>query len=159
MQKLLTFLLIVTLWFGWVQPAPVNAALLTPCKSNPAFMERAKNAMTDTAKARFERYGQLMCGQEGLPHLIVDGSLAHAGEFVIPGILFLYIAGWIGWVGRVYLQSIKRTDNPEQREIIIDVPKAIGIMLTGFVWPLAALREWVMGELTAKDDEISVSVR
>lgn len=161
MQRLFALFLAVTLWFGFVAAAPVDASTLTPCKDSAAFQERAKISQSATAKQRFEFYGNsgVMCGEEGLPHLIVDGSLAHAGEFLIPSILFLYIAGWIGWVGRAYLQAIKKTDSAEEKEIIIDVPLAIKYMLTGFAWPLAALKELTTGELTAKDNEIPISVR
>jgi photosystem I subunit 3 len=57
------------------------------------------------------------------------------------------------------LQSAKKDSNPEEQEIIINVPKAISFMLTGFTWPLAALRELTTGQLTAKDEEIPVSPR
>jgi hypothetical protein len=30
-------------------------------------------------------------------------------EFVIPGVLFLYITGWIGWVGRKYVRYASTT--------------------------------------------------
>lgn len=159
MRRLFALILVISLWFGFVQTAPAAASVLTPCKDNPAFIQRAKAATTDQAKARFERYSQVMCGDEGLPHLIVDGSLAHAGEFLIPSVLFLYIAGWIGWVGRAYLQAAKKTSTPEEQEIIIDVPTAVKFMLSGFAWPLMALKEFTTGELTAKDNEIPVSVR
>jgi photosystem I subunit 3 len=36
--------------------------------------------------------------KEGLPRIIASGQWDHANEFVIPGVLFLYITGWIGWV-------------------------------------------------------------
>jgi photosystem I subunit 3 len=32
-------------------------------------------------------------------------------------------------------------------------------MLSGFTWPLAAIKELVSGELTAKEEEIPVSPR
>lgn len=159
MGRLFALVLAVTLWFGVVPIAPAHAYNLTPCKDNAAFVQRAKNSASATAPQRFERYGDLLCGDDGLPHLIVDGSLAHAGEFLIPSILFLYIAGWIGWVGRAYLQAVKKEGSPEENEIIINVPLAVKFMLSGFLWPLAAVKELTTGELTAKDDEIPVSVR
>jgi photosystem I subunit 3 len=159
MRRLFALILVLSLWFGFVQTPSAQASVLTLCKDNPAFIQRAQAATTDQAKARFERYGQVMCGDEGLPHLIVDGSLNHAGEFLIPSILFLYVAGWIGWVGRAYLQWARKSDKPEENEIIIDVPKAVGFMLTGFAWPLAAIKELTTGELTAKDTEVPVSPR
>lgn len=159
MRRLFALILAITLWIGFVPTPPANAYNLTPCSESAAFQERAQTSQSATAKQRFEAYSSLMCGDEGLPHLIVDGSLAHAGEFLIPSVLFLYIAGWIGWVGRAYLITVRKSDSPEEKEIIIDVPLAVKIMLTGFAWPLAALKELTTGELTAKDDEIPVSVR
>ncbi|WZZ35564.1 hypothetical protein YC2023_018965 [Brassica napus] len=50
----------------------------------------------------FNNYGKygLLCGADGIPHLMVNGDQRHWGEFITPGLLFLYIAGWIGLVGR-----------------------------------------------------------
>ncbi|MBE9098489.1 Photosystem I reaction center subunit III [Vacuolonema iberomarrocanum] len=157
MRKLFALGLALVLWVGFVPAA--SAYNLTPCADSPAFQQRAAQATTDQAKARFDRYSQVLCGEDGLPHLIVDGSFAHLGEFIIPSILFLYITGWIGWVGRAYLISTKKEKSPEMSEIIIDVPRALKIMSTGFVWPLAAVKELTSGELTAKDNEITVSPR
>lgn len=162
MRRLFAAILAVTLWISFV---PVASAYdLVPCKDSPAFKALAQNARSTngdpaSAKARFERYSQAMCGPEGYPHLIVDGRLDRAGDFLIPSVLFLYIAGWIGWVGRSYLQAAKKSDSPEEKEIIIDVPKAIALMLSGFLWPLAALKEITTGEMFAKEDEITVSPR
>ncbi len=149
--------LVFFLWVGFVSPA--SAYNLTPCGDTPAFQQRAAKATTGQAKARFQNYSTLLCGEEGLPHLIVDGSAGHIGEFIIPSILFLYIAGWIGWVGRAYLISVRGEKEPEMAEIIIDVPRAIKIMTSGFLWPLAAVQEFTTGKLTAKDNEITVSPR
>ena len=91
--------------------------------------------------------------------MIVDGRLDRAGDFLIPGILFLYIAGWIGWVGRAYLQAIKNESDTETKEIQIDLGLALPIITTGFAWPVAAVKELLSGELTAKDSEITVSPR
>ncbi|HEY9650054.1 MAG TPA: Photosystem I reaction center subunit III, partial [Coleofasciculaceae cyanobacterium] len=146
MRRLLALIFAVTLWFSCVTPASADVSGLVPCKESKAFQQRAKSARPttddpDSGKKRFERYSEALCGPEGLPHLIVDGRLNRAGDFLIPSVLFLYIAGWIGWVGRAYLQSIKKDKDPELKEIVIDVPKAVSYMLTGFTWPLAALKE------------------
>lgn len=164
MRRLLALFFAVTLWFGFVTPASADVSGLVPCKESKAFQQRAKDALNTTAdpdsgKKRFERYSEALCGPEGLPHLIVDGRLSHAGDFLIPSILFLYITGWIGWVGRSYLQTIKKGSDPEMKEVVIDVPLAIGKMLTGFAWPLAAVGEFLSGQLTAKEEEIPVSPR
>lgn len=110
---------------------------------------------TDTKEmfVRFDNYGKygLLCGSDGLPHLIVNGDQRHWGEFITPGILFLYIAGWIGWVGRSYLRAISGEKKPAMKEIIIDVPLASRIIFRGFIWPVAAYREFLNGDLIAKD--------
>lgn len=162
MRRLFALVLVVCLWIGFAPSASADAVSgLVPCSESPAFQQRAQSARTTltTPEERFGRYSQALCGPEGLPHLVVDGRLDHAGEFLIPGILFLYIAGWIGWVGRAYLQDIKKDARTEEREIIIDVPRALKFMLTGFTWPLAALKELTTGELTAREDEVPVSPR
>ncbi len=161
MQRLFALILAITLWFGFTPSQPAHAFNLTPCSENAAFAQRAKTSVSPTAPQRFDFYAKsgLLCGEDGLPHLIVDGSLKHAGEFLIPSILFLYIAGWIGWVGRAYIQAVKKTDSPELNEVVIDVPLAVKISLSGFAWPLMALKEFTTGELTAKDNEITVSPR
>lgn len=162
MRRLFALVLAVALWVSFVPTA--SAYDLTPCSDSAAFQQRAKTSVAtspnpEQAKARFARYSEALCGEDGLPHLIVDGNLAHAGEFLIPSVLFLYIAGWIGWVGRAYLQDAKKAKKPAEKEIIIDVPVALKFMLGGFLWPLAALKEMTSGEMYANDNEITVSPR
>jgi photosystem I subunit 3 len=159
MRRLFALLLVLFLWLHFAPPASADVAGLTPCGENKAFVQRAANAKTPQAKARFESYSKVLCGTDGLPHLIVDGRWSHAGEFLIPSVLFLYIAGWIGWVGRAYLIKVRGGKDPEMNEIIINVPLAIQCMLTGFAWPLAAFGEFASGKLVAKESEITVSPR
>ncbi|KAI6672460.1 hypothetical protein NL676_000366 [Syzygium grande] len=127
------------------QPAAADIAGLTPCKESKQFAKREKQqlrklesslklyapdsapalaikATMEKTKRRFDNYGKqgLLCGTDGLPHLIVSGDQRHWGEFITPGILFLYIAGWIGWVGRSYLIAIRGEKKPTEKEIIID---------------------------------------
>ena len=127
--------------------------------STPPFLAIQKQI--DKTKMRFDRYGRagLLCGTDGLPHLITDGRWNHAGEFVFPGLLFIYITGWIGWVGRSYLQAVAKTSKPAEKEIIIDVPLAIKFSASGFTWPLAAWQEFTSGNLLASSDDITVSPR
>lgn len=164
--------------------AKADVAGLTSCKESPVFTKRleasvrkletrlnkyetgtppaiALEQQIDRTKQRFERYSNsgLLCGKDGLPHLITDGRWSHSIEFVIPGILFLYISGWIGWVGRKYVRAVAETSNPAQQEIIIDVPLALKIMSGGFLWPISAWQEYVSGALLAKDSEVTVSPR
>jgi photosystem I subunit 3 len=180
---------ILSLSFGLVNvnPTSANAALenLKPCKTSPAFQKRLKSSVKklenrlklytpdskeadflnkeiEATKMRFERYGNsgLLCGKEGLPRIIATGQWDHANEFVIPGILFLYITGWIGWVGRKYLHYASTTGkNSFENEIIINVPVAIKIMNSGFLWPRDAWNEFASGDLLANDDDVTISPR
>ena len=157
---------------------------LTPCSESPAFAKRLKTSVKklelrmaqyeaasppalalqqqiDRTKARFDKYSrsELLCGTDGLPHLIADGRWSHAAEFILPGFGFIYISGWIGWVGRKYLRAISSTKNPAESEIIINVPLALKIMTTGYIWPIAAWQELISGDLIAPTDEVTVSPR
>jgi photosystem I subunit 3 len=166
-------------------PSPSFAAgVLVDCDKSPAFTKRldasvkklegrlakyevgtppalALQAQIDKTKARFKAYADsdLMCGADGLPHLIVDGDWKHAGEFMAPGVIFLYTAGWIGWAGRKYLNTVATTSNPTEKEIIIDVPLALKIMLSGYMWPVVSWQEFVAGDFIASPDDITVSPR
>ena len=157
---------------------------LTKCSESPAFSKRLKTSVKklelrmtqyevdsppalalqqqiDRTKARFDKYSRsgLLCGSDGLPHLIADGRWDHAAEFTLPGFGFLYIAGWIGWVGRKYLRAVSTTKNPTENEIIINVPLALKIMTTGYIWPISAWQELISNDLVASKDEVSVSPR
>ena len=166
MRRLFAVILIVAVWFNFAPPAVAGEGVagLTPCSESAAYQARAENFRNTTddpesGAKRAERYAEALCGEEGLPHLIVDGRFTHAGDFLIPSILFLYIAGWIGWVGRAYIISVRKEKNPEMLEIVIDVPKAFAIMLTGFAWPLQAIKEFQSGELVAKNSDVPISPR
>jgi photosystem I subunit 3 len=163
-----------------------NAAFdaLTPCKDSAAFQKRLNGSVKKlenrlklyapetkeakflvheiaSTKARFERYGNenILCGKEGLPRIIASGQWDRANEFVIPGILFIYITGWIGWVGRKYLRYASTTENSFENEIIINVPVAISIMNSGFLWPVEAWKEFTSGDLLAAEEDVTVSPR
>nr|YP_009122296.1 photosystem I reaction center subunit III [Vertebrata lanosa]AJH66054.1 photosystem I reaction center subunit III [Vertebrata lanosa] len=184
MKKKLIVLLVSVLLFLDLSPAYADVAGLVPCKESAAFNKRLKNSVKKLdnrlskyddgtppalaiknqikqTKTRFENYSKagILCGNEGLPHLIADGRWNHAGDFMLPGFLFIYITGWIGWVGRGYLQAISRLKKPTENEIIIDVPLALKFSLSGFTWPLAALQEFNSGKLLSADEDITVSPR
>lgn len=157
---------------------------LTKCSESPAFVKRQKTSVKkleqrmskyqvdspsalalqqqmDRTNARFDKYGrsELLCGADGLPHLIADGRWKHKAEFILPGFGFIYISGWIGYVGRKYLRAVSATKNPAENEIIINVPLALKIMATGYVWPISAWQELISGKLVAKKDTVTVSPR
>ena len=157
---------------------------LTKCSESTAFNKRLKASVKkleqristyeagtapalalqkqiERTEARFDKYSrsELLCGTDGLPHLIADGRWSHAAEFILPGFGFIYIAGWIGWVGRKYLRAVSTTKNPAENEIIINVPLALKIITTGYIWPISAWQEYISHELVASDDEITVSPR
>lgn len=180
--------LAATLSFTAVDAAKADVAGLTPCSESKAFQKRQKNevkalnkrlkqyeedsapalalkATIDRTEKRFATYGKqgLLCGTDGLPHLISDPGLAirygHAGEVLIPTIGFLYIAGYIGSVGREYLNIVKGEKKPVDKEIIIDVPLAIKLAFQGVGWPLRAVQQLRNGSLLEDDKNITVSPR
>jgi photosystem I subunit 3 len=58
----------------------------------------------DRTKARFDKYSrsELLCGTDGLPHLIADGG--HAAEFILPGFgLYILLAGLVGLVESIFV--------------------------------------------------------
>lgn len=157
---------------------------LTKCSESTAFAKRLKTSVKklelrmaqyeadsppalalqqqiDRTQSRFDKYtrSELLCGADGLPHLIADGRWSHAAEFILPGFGFIYISGWIGWVGRKYLRAVSTSKNPTENEIIINVPLALEIMTTGYIWPISAWQELISGDLVAPKDEVTVSPR
>ncbi len=157
--RLFAALLSVFLLIGVAPAAHADVAGLTPCAESARFQQRAAGAKTDQAKARFEMYSQAVCGADGLPHLIVDGRWSHAGDFMIPGIAFLYIAGCIGWAGRSYVIAVRGRKDATMHEIQIDLPLAIKSTIGAATWPLAAFGEFTSGKLLESDDKITVSPR
>ena len=185
-MKKLYFVVLMIFLQAFAIPCKTNAdvAGLIPCKESTVFNKRLQSSVKklevrlskyepstppslaiekqiQKTKARFEKYGNsgILCGQDGLPHLIADGRWNHAGEFMVPGLAFIYITGWIGWVGRGYLQAIADTAKPTEKEIILDVPLAIKFSVSGFTWPLAAIQEFTSGKLIASNDDITISPR
>ena len=165
MRRLFALVLVFTLWFGFAPMANADeVAGLTPCGENAAYVQKAKNFRNTTddpnsGQIRAERYAEALCGPEGYPHLIVDGRWSHMGDFFIPSILFLYIAGWIGWAGRSYIIAVRDEKNAEMQEIVINVPLAISKMLAAASWPLLAFGEFSSGKMFADESEITVSPR
>merc|ERR1712078_555692 len=161
---------------------------LTPCAKSKPYAKRQKQAVKalekrlkkyeagsageaaikDTIKKtknRFKMYGDtgVLCGKDGYPHLIADPGFAlqygHTGEILVPTFGFVYVAGLIGYAGRQYLLSLKGDKKPTEGEIIIDVPKALDIMVQSVAWPIKTYTELRNGSLTAAKEDITVSPR
>ena len=182
LKHVILFILLISTTIPNIALADIGG--LTQCDKSPAFKKRLKSSVRKLEQRlkkyepgsspalaleqqiqrttnRFDKYGRsdLLCGNDGLPHLIADGRWSHAAEFILPGFGFIYISGWIGWVGRKYVRIVSTTKNPTENEIIINVPLALKIMLTGYIWPISAWQELISGELITPKDEITVSPR
>ena len=164
-SPLLAVILVLTLWFNFAPSASADGvAGLTPCSESAAYKQKSQNFRNTTddplsGQKRAQRYAEALCGPEGYPHLIVDGRWSHMGDFFIPGVLFLYIAGWIGWAGRSYVIAVRDDKNAEMQEIVINVPLAVSKMLAAATWPLLAFGEITSGKMFADESEITVSPR
>ena len=134
-----------------------SVAGLSPCGENTRFQERAAAAQTPKDIARFKRYSQAVCGEDGLPHLIVDGRWSHAGELFIPMVAFIYITGVIGWSGRSYLIASRDKKNAWDNEIHIDFELARRCVIQAAAWPALADKEWRNGSLLKKDEDVSLN--
>merc|ERR1712146_79031 len=139
---------------------------LTPCGASKSFSKRKNQEIKELQKRmkkyeadsapvvalkstiertekRFDFYSKsgLLCGTDGLPHLIADPGFAlkygHAGDVFIPTFGFLYFAGLIGHSGRLYLEATKAKD----KEIIIDVPLALASLGQALGWPILVVGE------------------
>jgi photosystem I subunit 3 len=78
----------------------------------------------------------------------------------IPTFGFLYVAGWIGYVGRLYLNKVKAEEaKPTEKEIIIDVPAALRLTWQGATWPVQVIAELKANTLTEKAENITISPR
>jgi len=159
MRRLFAVVLSAFLLLGFAPVVRADIGGLTPCADNARFQQRASGASTAQAKRRFEMYSKALCGADGLPHLVVDGRWSHAGDFMIPGIAFIYITGTIGWAGRTYLQAVASRKDATMHEIQIDLPLAFKSTLAAASWPLAAFGEVTSGKLTEADSKITVSPR
>lgn len=167
MRRLFAVLLVMTLWLGAASPAFAEIGGLVPCSESPQFQDRAAKARNTTAdpnsgQKRFEAYSSALCGaDDGLPRIIAGGPISRSGDFLIPGLIFLYIAGGIGNASRNYqiANRKKNPKNPAMGEIVIDVPLAVSSTLAAFAWPLTAFRELTSGQLTVPDSDVTTSPR
>ena len=181
MSRLLSILLSAFLFLGIApianaRPGPAlnadrastefTASALMPCSENVRFQERASAATTPKDIKRFNRYSKASCGDDGLPHLIIGATIepwgawfnrGHEGDLLIPGHIFLYIAGIIGWSGREYVRAVRGQKNAAESEIIIDTSLAWQCLKRGAAWPLHANREGRNGGLREKDNNVTLN--
>merc|ERR1712124_89849 len=159
-----------------IKPVGADISGLTHCRESKAFTKRknqelkelqkrmkkydADSAPTVALKAtmertekRFDFYAKsgLLCGTDGLPHLIADPGFAlkngHADDIFIPTLGFLYFAGWLGHSGRLYLEATLA----KEKEIIIDVPLAFSCIGKAVGWPVLVVGALNNGTLLEKD--------
>ena len=181
MSRLLSILLSAFLFLGIApianaRPGPAlnadrastefTASALMPCSENARFQARASAATSQKDIKRFERYSKASCGDDGLPHLIIGPPIepwgawfnrGHEGDLLIPGVMFIYIAGIIGWSGREYVRAVRGQKNAAEYEIIIDTSLAWQCLKRGAAWPLHANREGKDGGLREKDNNVSLN--
>jgi photosystem I subunit 3 len=160
LERSLVIFFVFIAWFIPVNSVLAESTHLIPCQQSAVFQQRQANAPEGYYYTRpFESYSsELLCGEDGLPHLPLD-RLDRAVDVFIPIAIFLYIAGFIGWSGRAYLRAANRSKKPGEMEIFIDLKLAIASFSQGLLWPLLAIKELLTGDLTAKVNEISVSPR
>jgi photosystem I subunit 3 len=152
---------------------PIASGILEQCKDNKKYKKNLKNelykfdqskkkypagsvvwnrieASKKLAERRAEAYGTRWCGKkDGRPRVLTTFE-SFRGGVLVPAIMFLYIAGQIGWAGRSYLL---RTQDA-QKEINIDVPLALNCMVSAFAFPVLAWQEIVNGEMVVSDRDI-----
>jgi photosystem I subunit 3 len=151
---------------------PIASGKLGLCKDNKKYKKNLKNelysfdqrkkkypagsvvwnrieASKKLAERRAEAYGTRWCGKDGRPRVVATLSNLRGGV-LIPALMFLYTAGWIGWAGRSYLMKTRSAE----KEINIDVPLAFTCMASGFAWPVLAWQDIVNGEMTVSDNDI-----
>ena len=86
---------------------------------------------------------------------LANGKWDSVWELTIPALMFIYIAGCIGWAGRTYLIKVRDRKDAAMAEIILDIRLAIRCILTSAIWPLEAHFEARSGELLEPNVTIS----
>ncbi|MEH2184104.1 Photosystem I reaction center subunit III [Nostoc sp.] len=159
MKRVFALILGIFLWLNIAPTALAENTILVPCAESSTFVERVQNAADSYYTTKpLKAYSRLLCGEDGLPHLVLD-RFSLALDVLIPIVIFLYIAGWIGWTGRSYLRAIQKLGSQEEKEIFIDVPLFVKCMILAFLWPASAVQEFLSGDLVNKDEEIPISIR
>ena len=139
---------------------------LSLCSENARFQERASAASTPQAVARFERYGRVNCGDDGLPHLIIAPTIdpfgalymrGFEGNVLIPAHIFVGVCGIIGWAGREYLKLARESGDAVDKEIFIDSELLQKALIKGAQWPFNANSQGRSGQLRESNKNITTS--
>ena len=88
---------------------------------------------------------------------LANGKWDSVWELTIPALMFIYIAGCIGWAGRKYLITVRDRKDAAMAEIMIDVKLAIRCILTSAIWPVEAHYEATNNKMT--EPYVTVSPR
>ena len=88
---------------------------------------------------------------------LANGKWDSVWELTVPAMMFIYIAGCIGWAGRKYLIIVRERKDAAMAEIMIDVKLAIRCILTSAIWPVEAHYEATNGKMT--EPYVTVSPR
>ncbi len=143
-----------------------TASALSQCSENARFQERASAASTPQAVARFERYGHVNCGDDGLPHLIIAATIdpfgalfmrGNEGNVLIPAHIFVGVCGIIGWAGREYLKMARESGEAVDKELFIDSELLQKALIKGAQWPFAANTQGRTGGLRESNKNITTS--
>ena len=88
---------------------------------------------------------------------LAGGKWDSVWELTIPALMFIYIAGCIGWAGRKYLIAVRDRKDAAMAEIMIDVKLAIKCILSSAIWPVEAHYEATSDRMT--EPNVTVSPR
>jgi len=85
------------------------------------------------------------------PRLIVDGRASHLGDFTIQ--VFLILPGLLAGQGVPICKQSKLTGAAPKAKKSLSMFLWLKCLGSGLLWPVAALQEFLSGDLVAKDEE------
>lgn len=176
MRKLITFLtnFLLAQCLLFTNILSTSASNLIYCRNSEVLLKRESNSVKKIEK-KLEQYPEnskiqqrlqfeilrtrqkfdslvksnTLCGQDGVPRIVFNKKTAY--NFAILTLLFIYIAGWIGWVGRKYLKYSSISENKFEKEILIDFPVFFSIMSSGYLWPIETWQEFMNNEFLTEE--------
>jgi photosystem I subunit 3 len=141
-------------WSNGSDGSSLQSSTLLPCNLSEGFIGGRQWNQIEGSYANYIGNGTLCGEMDGLPRV----GITSLGEFIFPSILFIYIAGCIGWAGRSYLNEIARgtIEDRVEGEYIINVPIAIRVMFNSLRWPQLSLSELISGKLVNSDTNVGL---